>query len=252
MGGAGAPGAKVATERAIPVRLELFRGCRLAMDDVPVEVPLSGQRVLAYLALMGRPVHRVHLAGVLWPDGDEEGARASLRSALWRVPRRWDVVVGDSVQVALHHRVTVDVRELERDARQVLAGGAEGDVPTGIVIGTGREDLLADWYDDWVLVERERLRHLRLHALEAVCDRLSRAGRYPEAVAAGLEAVAIEPLRESAHRALVEAHLREGNRWEALRQVRACEAVLSAELGIGCSPKLRALVDRPEAPVTAA
>ena len=242
----------VATERAVSAHLELLGGWRLALDGARVEVPMTGQRVLAYLALMGRPVHRLHVAGVLWPDCDEESARASLRSALWRVPRRSDVVVGDSVHVALGPHVTVDVRELESDARQVVAGGNDAHVTTGLVVGTSREELLADWYDDWVLVERERLRHLRLHALEAICDRLSRAGHYAEAVAAGLEAVAIEPLRESAHRVLVEAHLREGNRWEALRQVRACERVLSAELGIGCSPMLRSLVDRLEEPVTAA
>lgn len=242
----------VATARAVSVRLELFGGWRLVMDGVPVEVPMSGRRVLAYLALMDRPVHRLHVAGVLWPDRDEESARASLRSALWRVPRRSDVVVGDSLQVALDPRVKVDVRELERDARRVLSSGNEGLVDTGLVAGTSREELLADWYDDWVLVERERLRHLRLHALEAICDRLSRAGHYADAVVAGLDAVAIEPLRESAHRVLIEAHLREGNRWEALRQVRACERVLSAELGIGCSPLLRALVDWLQEPVTAA
>jgi DNA-binding SARP family transcriptional activator len=233
------------------VRLELFGGFRLMLGDVAVDVPYSGQRVLAYLALRSRPMQRVHVAGVLWPDSDEDAARASLRSALWRVPCRRLVVAGDQVQVTLDDGVAVDVRQLESAARQVLGGdgdlGASGTPDLGGTPG----DLLADWYDDWVLVERERLRHLRLHALESLCDRLSRQGRYADAVAAGLDAVAIEPLRESAHRLLIEAHLREGNRWEALRQLRACEAVLRAELGVGCSPMVRALLDEVELPVTA-
>ena len=56
--------------------------------------------------------------------------------------------------------------------------------------------LLPDWYDDWVAVERERLRELRAHALEALCHRLTAAGRFGEATEAGLAVVRDEPLRE--------------------------------------------------------
>ena len=239
-------------EDSASVRMELFGGFGMVVSGRQVVVPHSGQRVLAYLALRSRPVQRLHLAGVLWPDSDEEAARASLRSALWRVPARRKVLGGDNLQVTLADRVALDVRELEVAARQVLSGSGDAGVVDALHIGFSRGDLLSDWYDDWVLVERERLRHLRLHALEAACERLSALGRYADAVAAGLEAVAMEPLRESAHRALIQAHLREGNRWEALRQLRACEATLVSELGIECSPMLRALVDGREMPVTAA
>jgi len=67
-----------------------------------------------------------------------------------------------------------------------------------------------------VLLERERYHELRLRALKALCDRELRAGRLPQAVAAGLEAVRAEPLRDSARRALIRAHLAEGNNAEAL------------------------------------
>ena len=42
-------------------------------------------------------------------------------------------------------------------------------------------------------MERERFHQLRLHALEALCDRLTTAGRYGEAIDAGLAAVTAEP-----------------------------------------------------------
>ena len=80
------------------------------------------------------------------------------------------------------------------------------------------DDLLPDWNEDWVLIERERFRQARLHALEALCDRFSEAGRMMPAIQAGLAAVTADPFRESAHRALIRTHLREGNRSEALRQ----------------------------------
>src|SRR6266702_3475376 len=80
-------------------------------------------------------------------------------------------------------------------------------------------ELLPDWNaDDWILVERERLRQLSLHGLDAICTRLLALHRYCEAVEAGLAAVRSEPLRESAHRMLIAVHLAEGNYNEALRR----------------------------------
>jgi DNA-binding SARP family transcriptional activator len=81
-------------------------------------------------------------------------------------------------------------------------------------------------------VERERYRQLRLHALEALCRSLTAAGRYSLAIQAGLAAVEADALRESAHRALIRAHLEEGNPSEALRQYRRFRAAVQEELGI--------------------
>jgi DNA-binding SARP family transcriptional activator len=95
-----------------------------------------------------------------------------------------------------------------------------------------------------VLLERERFHQLRLHALEALCDRLTTAGRYGEAIDAGLAAVTAEPLRESAHRVLIKAHLAEGNQGEADRQYQLCRRLLRDELGVDPSNALRALLSR--------
>jgi DNA-binding SARP family transcriptional activator len=94
------------------------------------------------------------------------------------------------------------------------------------------QDLLPGWYDDGILIERERLRQLCLHGLEAICERLVLMGRYPEAINAGLVAVAAEPLRESAHLVLMRAYKAEGNRCEALRAYGILRALLRSELGI--------------------
>jgi hypothetical protein len=64
-------------------------------------------------------------------------------------------------------------------------------------------DLLPGWYDDWVLSEAEDWRQLRLHALEALADRLTATGRWGEAADAAGAAVRAEPLRESANAALI-------------------------------------------------
>ena len=103
-------------------------------------------------------------------------------------------------------------------------------------------DLLPDWYEDWVLIERERYRQLRLRALDALCERLTAADRLSDALDAGLAAVAGEPLRESAHRAVVRVHLAEGNVGEAIRQFRLCRRLLREQLGIEPSERMQALV----------
>ena len=103
-------------------------------------------------------------------------------------------------------------------------------------------DLLPDWYDDWVLIERERLRQLRLHALESLAIRRLDAGRYGEAAVAALAAVSIEPLRESAQRVLIRIHLAEGNVGEAVRQYRLYRNLLSDEMGLYPSEQIETLL----------
>jgi DNA-binding SARP family transcriptional activator len=71
-------------------------------------------------------------------------------------------------------------------------------------------ELLPDWYDDWVALERERFRELRIHAFEALSARLISAERFGEAMDIALAAVRCEPLRESTHRAVISVHLARG------------------------------------------
>ena len=105
-------------------------------------------------------------------------------------------------------------------------------------------ELLPGWYDEWVLLERERLCQLRMHALEAWAGKLAAAGRYGEAIQAACAAVGVEPLRESAHRALVRVHLAEGNVAEAVRAYESFRALLAAELGVEPTAQMDALVCR--------
>lgn len=104
-------------------------------------------------------------------------------------------------------------------------------------------DLLPDWYDDWVIIARERLRQLRLHALEALAQRLASAGSYARAIELCLLSIEGEPLRESAHRILVGIHLAEGNRQEALRHFCRYRDLMREGLGLGPSTEMVELVD---------
>jgi len=104
-------------------------------------------------------------------------------------------------------------------------------------------DLLPDWYDDWLLDEREELRQTRLHALESLARQLSACGRHADAIQAALAAIRLEPLRETAHHTLIEIHLAEGNRSEACRQFQRCRRMLRDELGVEPSASMRLLLE---------
>jgi DNA-binding SARP family transcriptional activator len=232
------------------VLLSLLRGFELHVDRKVVRLVWSAQRLVAFLALQDRPVSRSYVAEVLWPETTSIRANANLRSSLWRAQRSCArLIVASSQDLALDREVVIDVRVAMSRAHRLLSGGEprEEDICASTHAGLSA-DLLVDWYDDWVAVERERYHQLRLHALEMLCARLTAAGRYGEAIDAGLAAVRAEPLRESAHSILIQAYLAEGNRWEAVRQYECCRRILLDELGLEPSAALRDLVPAPRRP----
>jgi DNA-binding SARP family transcriptional activator len=103
-------------------------------------------------------------------------------------------------------------------------------------------ELLPGWYEDWVVLEAESWRQLRLHALEASAGVLAGARRFGEAVCAAQAAVCADPLRESPHAALIRVHLSEGNQSEAVREFERYRERLGAALNLEPTPGLRALL----------
>jgi len=203
---------------------------------------MIAQRLVALLSVHERPLLRAYVAGTLWPDKTDARSLANLRSVLWRL-RQPDAPLVQSwgSHIDLAESVDVDVRRLIRLTTGLLAGA--DDVPSreASALLTARE-FLPGWYDDWVLVERERLRQLRQHAMETMCARLTELGRHAEAVDVGLAAVGSDPLRESARAALIAAHFAEGNAAEAIQQYEAYRVLLWNSLQVKPGTKLRAFV----------
>jgi DNA-binding SARP family transcriptional activator len=224
-------------------RLRLLDTFELRYDGETVALPMSAQRLLAFVALKRHPVLRPYAAGSLWTLSTERHACASLRSALWRLRRSGENIVESAgQQLRLGRGVRVDYHEAEAAARKILEG-RDGDL---LEVDTQalRAELLPDWYEDWVLIEQEYYRQLRLGALDALSERLVDAGRLDEALAVGLAALECEPLRERAHRALVRIHLEQGNASEAIRQYRFCRRLLRSHLGVEPSEQMKELMRR--------
>ena len=232
--------------------LRLLGGFDLVVDGRPVPTSASSQRLLAFLALRGSAVPRPYVAGSLWPDATDQRAAANLRVAVWRTPAAADGLISSergahpsrrrrrrrppardaAAEAVLHDgaRSEPTVGNSRTPARVTVEGSEPGELDGGLL----GADLLPGWSDEWVIPERERLRQLRLHALEARCWRLVERGASADAIDLGLTAVAAEPLRESAQRCLIGAHLAEGNLGEAIRVVRVVP--FSAVVGAGAAP----------------
>ena len=234
-------------EQAPQVAIRLLGAFELCRDGATIDLPANVQRLLAFVGL-NNGVSRALTAGTLWPDVTEDLALGSLRSAIWRLHRVCPGVLQPSRHsLTLRESVGVDVRDALAE-RVYLP-----DIPDASVISSATRvaalgELLSGWYDDWVLLERERLRQLRLHSLEDYASALLDRGRYGAALDIALAAVKSEPLRESAHRLVIRVHLAEGNPGEAMRQFQAYQNLLADELGLQPSEQILRLGTAPAHP----
>ncbi len=227
--------------------VHLFAGPYVTVGAERREVPEGSKQLLAFVTLRRRRVERRQAAGTLWPFGDEERAAGNLRSALWRLRRAGiNVLVADKWSLALNTNVLVDLHLIEQWAARLIEGRPTGRDLTLSPSVTDALDLLPGFYDDWVLMERERIRQRILHALEALSERLAAAGRFADAVEAAMLATSAEPLRESAQRTLIKVHIAEGNLTEARRSYRAYHDLVHRELGVTLSDDFSAGLGIPE------
>lgn len=197
----------------------------------------SAQRLVALLAVEGER-SRLDAAALLWTDLSQDRAMGNLRTVLWRLRRDSPGLIGeegDTLRLAADH---VDLRSVRAWADAVLF---REDHIQPVPDHTGR-DLLPGWGDEWLMEPREELHLLQLHALEAAAQRLMNMGRLGEACSRALAAVRMDPLRESAARLVIEIHIREGNRVDAIRRFRRFETHLRDEVNSEPSPALIALV----------
>jgi DNA-binding SARP family transcriptional activator len=223
--------------RSLPVHhLHLMGAFTLQVDGTRIHLGRREERLLAFLAMHG-PCHRPFVAGSLWPNSDEARALSNLRAAVLKVRQAArEVLEVDGSTLSLSPSVVVDLVELVESVEQVVHHETLDGERAEHLLGTGV--LLPGWYDDWVMFERERLHHRRVRALEVLAVQELETGHADLALAAARDAVALEPLRESAHRLLIRAHLALGNRALAVTVLAHYQRDLARDLHIEPSPEL--------------
>ena len=215
----------------------------------------TAQALLAYLAMhAGTPCRRTSLAGLLWSDYDESSALTDLRQAL----RRLRTAIGDrdaSPPFLLVTRTTIafnsesdywlDVNAFS-EALDAVRRHAHRSVETcaacaerlGEAVELYRGEFLAGFsldsalFEEWMVVERERLHGQALEALGHLAAYHEAQGAYEETARYARQQLALEPWREEAHRALMRALALSGQRSAAVARYEACRDVLREELGV--------------------
>lgn len=211
------------------------------------------QRLLVYLILHRRqPCVRQQIAFDLWPDTGEEQALKNLRTLLVRLRQALPDLDGfvatcpTTLQWRPDGLYTLDVADFEAACAtgthlmRAEAGSATIDALVhAVALYAG--DLVPGWFDEWVLLERERLRQLYVTALEQLVTQLEKAGRPHDALAYANELLRTDPLHENVYGQVIHLHLAMGDRASALRAYHTCATALREELGVDPGPATQAL-----------
>lgn len=104
------------------------------------------------------------------------------------------------------------------------------------------DDYLAeDPYEDWTLVERERLQEMFLTTLARLAGYHVNQGEIDVGIRHYQTILSRDPYREEVHRQLMDAYARAGRRAEAVQQYQECRRILRQDLEVEPSPETESL-----------
>ncbi|RUX19116.1 SARP family transcriptional regulator, partial [Mesorhizobium sp. M2A.F.Ca.ET.042.01.1.1] len=230
------------------LELQLMGFPEFRLNGRTVELALrKAAALLIYLAEAGGPVAREVAATLLWPDTDEEAARARLRRTLYKIRIAFgsEVIAAAGASLSLNPALSV-----EADSRVFEHACNVGPLDTAADIYRG--DYLAGFslpdcpeIEEWIFFRREALRSRLVQALERLIEAKIADGEPRSAVVHATRLAGLDPLSESAHRHLIRAHLAAGDRAAAERQGETCIRLLREELGIAPAPTTLAMLREP-------
>jgi DNA-binding SARP family transcriptional activator len=216
------------------------------------------QELFCYLLL-----HRDHslpretLASLLWPDTTTIQSKKNLRQTLWqlqsalgshdeRVNDRILLVEPDWVQLNSEADLWLDVAGFEqaynlvqKTPGQELDGSQAQLLQDTVQLYQG--PLLEGWYQDWCLLERERLQSMYLAMLDKLMSYCEVHHDFETSLLYGMRVMCYDRARERTHRRMMRLYYLLGDRAEALRQYERCAAALEEELGVQPSKSTVAL-----------
>jgi len=213
----------------------------------------KAQQLVKLLAVTpGRSMHREQIADALWPDLDGDSADRQLHKAIHAARRALDPeltsgadscwILTQDRTVRLSPRVKIDADQAEAAAEAALA--AKDAMACNAALASFRGTLLpADLYDSWSEPRRTRLTALRSRLLAVVAEDGVATGQPERAAEAANALLSLDGADERAHRVLMRVAAASGDRAAVVRQFRACEAALDAELGVAPSEVTRSLFE---------
>jgi WD40 repeat protein/DNA-binding SARP family transcriptional activator/energy-coupling factor transporter ATP-binding protein EcfA2 len=218
--------------------VKLLGQFEVRLDGIAIDIPSrTEQSLLAYLILnSGYSFRREQLAGMLWPDAAETNAKGYLRQATWRIRRAIkdhssdspDCILSNKISLAFNHQLpfSVDTHLLEKGT-----GKTALDLLEEISLYQG--DLLPGFYEDWVILERERLRTVFDRKMHRLLQCLIDDRNWEALIQQAERWISLGETPEPAYRALMIAYASLGDKGKALTTFMRCLDALEQELGVG-------------------
>ncbi len=232
-------------------RLYLFGPPRLEYQGQSVNIDTrKALALLAYLLIEGKPQSRDTLAALLWPESDQTAARGALRRTLSPLRTALSDNLADFGReiITLHPEsgLWCDVLTFQNALNECRTHGHPKDqscprcLPSHeMAADLYRGDFMAGFslrdstaFDDWQFFETDRLRRELAGVLEQLVTIYQEKGDSPAAIDQARRWFNLDPLNETAHRALISLYAQSGQRNAALRQYRECVRILDQELGV--------------------
>jgi len=235
------------------LKILLFGNLKI-MDGETALPPLTPPKVSALLAyLLLRREHAIprdQAAFTLWADSSEAEARSNLRRHLHLLRRALPEPPADCPWLIAEHEtlqwnrgaeywLDIDAFEHALDGAQLQEGDSIASLQAALDCYHG--DLLENFYEDWVLDERQRLRERFASALERIGALHEAGGDLRGAIAASRRLLTHEPLREEAHRRLMQLYYWAGDRAAALQQYEDCKRLMQEKLSVEPMAETRSL-----------
>ena len=229
-----------------PYRLALLGGFRL-VSPVGDEIEIAsrkGRALMAFLATQDRRwATRETLAELLWEGHEPANAKANLRQLLSRLRRAFPASRPGPIHTA-RDRIGLDAELIEVDVwsfEEAVRRGAAHDLNASFDIYRGRflagTDVRGGMVEDWLDQCRGRFQQLACEATWRLASLAKERAQWAEVVRQAKRLLALDSLREDAHRLLMEAHVAQGRKTLALRAYRECAAVLWRELAVRPEPE---------------
>lgn len=195
----------------------------------------KNRALLGLLAMAPRgEVTRDRLAALLWSDRGEQQARSSLRQALAALHKDFAELDADPL-VTNGDRVAIDPNCITIDVTEFLSYSASSDPvdlrrAAELYVGPFLDGLNVtdSAFEEWLREARTDLAARAVKVLGALAGTLDGAER----VIFAERLVALDPLREASHLALMQAHIAQGQTALAIKQFETCKLILKRELGV--------------------
>ena len=206
-----------------------------------------GQSLFAYLALTaGTPQRREKLAGIFWPEISDDNARKNLRHELWRIRKALAAQqLTPSTEYLLPEEFTItfnreavywlDVAQVERDESDLQSLSSNLSLYLG--------ELLPGFYEDWIVLERERIQSVFDTKMEQLVTQLITAERWTAVQEQAERWLSLGNALEPAYRALMLTYGTRGDMAKVSSIYQRCMEELDEQFGIEPSAETRALYE---------